>query len=130
MEELLTRIWENLGGRIGGPLTLRFIFQPLIATSFAVRDGLRDAKQGKPAYLWTVASDPSHRKELLTQGWKSVGKVFIIAMILDLVYQFKVFDRIYPLELVIVAALLALTPYMLLRGPVNRIARAFQAPKK
>jgi hypothetical protein len=32
---------------------------------------------------------------------------------------------IYPLELIFTATLLALVPYFILRGPVNRIARRF-----
>jgi len=35
---------------------------------------------------------------------------------------------VYPLEVVIVAIILAIIPYLLLRGPVNRIARLFIKP--
>lgn len=123
MEDALTRIWENLGGRIGGPMTLRLFLQPAMSIFFAVRDGMRDAREGNPAYLWAVASVPSHRRELLRNGWKSVSKVFFMALLIDFVYQIRVFERVYPGELVIVALLLALVPYLLLRGPVTRITR-------
>lgn len=36
-----------------------------------------------------------------------------------------VFRRIYPVEAIDVALLLAVVPYFLLRGPVNRIARVW-----
>lgn len=123
MENILQRIFENLFGRLEGPMHFRFILQPLMAAIFAVIDGMKDAKAGKPAYFWALFSDAAHRKELLKDGWKHVGKIFIIAVILDIVYQLKVFHKIYPGEILIVAFILAIVPYVLLRGPVNRLMR-------
>jgi hypothetical protein len=45
---------------------------------------------------------------------------------MDLVYQIIVFRRIYPVEALLVAAMLTFIPYLLIRGPVNRIARRFR----
>lgn len=123
MEALLHRMVENLFGRLDGPLHFRFIVQPLMAIIFAVKDGMKDAKAGKPAYLWAILVDPKNRKDLLLDGWKQVGKIFILAVILDIVYQLKIHHAIYPGELLIVAFLLAFVPYVLLRGPVNRLLR-------
>ena len=123
MEEMLTRFWENLLGRVGGPMTFRLILQPIMAAIFAVRSGLKDAKEGKPAYFWSLFTDSVHRRERLRDGWKSVGKVFVIAIIIDLVYQLIVFRWFYPGEALIVAIVLAICPYILIRGPVARIAR-------
>ena len=123
MDEILSRFWENLGGRAGGPMTFRLILQPAAAAFFAVREGLRDARAGRPAWLWAVATDPAQRRPLLREAWRSVRRVFLFAIAIDVVYQLSMFGRIYPLELLLVAVLLALVPYALLRGPVNRIAR-------
>ena len=60
---------------------------------------------------------------MLKDGWKSVGKVFVLALILDVVYQIIVTRFVYPGEALVTAVLLAIVPYVLLRGPVNRIAR-------
>ena len=111
-----------------GPLHFRFIFQPLMATIFAVIDGIKDAKNGKPAYFWSVITHPGHRKELLKDGWKHVGKIFIIAIVLDLIYQFKYHPAIYPGEIFIVAFVLAIAPYLLLRGPINRVIQIWKKP--
>jgi hypothetical protein len=46
---------------------------------------------------------------------------------MDAVYQWIVLRWIYPMELVVVVVLLALVPYVLLRGPINRIARRWTA---
>jgi hypothetical protein len=119
----LSRIWHEIAARPGGPLAMRFYVQPLMATILAFRDGRKDAHQGKPAYGWAVLNDAAHRHELLRSGWRSIGKVFLIAVALDTVYQLIVFHGLRPLQGLIVAAALALVPYLLLRGPFNRIVR-------
>jgi hypothetical protein len=120
------RFVENLFGRLDGPFHFRFIAQPLMATIFAVIDGLKDAKAGKPAYFWALLSTAEHRKQLVKDGWKRVGKIFIIAVILDVVYQLKVHPTIYPGETLITAFALAIVPYLVLRGPINRVARIWK----
>src|SRR5687767_2159011 len=123
MEEMLTRFWENLGARIGGPLTLRLVLQPTMAILFAVRAGLRDAREGRSPYLWSVVTDPAHRGALLREAWKAVAKVFVIAVVIDAIYQYIAVRWFYPGEALIVAFLLAVVPYVLIRGPVSRISR-------
>jgi hypothetical protein len=122
MDDVLARIWEDLGGRVGGPLSFRLLLQPLVAMVLAIRAGLEDARTGRPAYLWSIATSSDHRRELLREGWKAVAKVFVIAVIIDAVYQVMVFRWVYPGELLIVAFLLACVPYLLIRGPANLIA--------
>jgi hypothetical protein len=123
MDEILRRVWENLIGRSTGPINLRLLIQPSVAIFFAVRSGLKDAREGRPAFLWGVLFKPGHRDELLNQGWKDVGMVFIIAMVLDAIYQLIVHRGVYVLEMLITATVLAIVPYLVVRGPVNRIAR-------
>ena len=123
MEELLARVWENLGGRVGGPLSFRLLLQPAIATLLAIRAGLADAKAGRPAYFWAILTDPVHRREQLAEGWKAIAKVFVMAVVIDAVYQVVALRWIYPVEALLVAFILACVPYLLIRGPVNRIAR-------
>lgn len=123
MEEWLIRIVDNLVDRVSGPMKFRLVLQPLVAIIFAVRSGLRDAKEGRPAYFWSIFTDPQNRKEMLHDGWKSVGRIFILAIIIDAVYQIIELRWFYPLEAFIVAIVLAIIPYLLIRGPVNRAAR-------
>lgn len=125
MEAIWHRIVDNLLSRLDGPMHLRFILQPLMAVIFACLDGMKDAKLGKPAYFWAVIFHPEYRKELLKEGWKAIGKIFIIAIVIDLLYLWKEHLGLYPGEILIVAIMLAIVPYVLLRGPVNRIARMF-----
>jgi hypothetical protein len=114
---------EGLMARIDGPVSLRMILQPLVALFFAFRDGRRDAKEGQPPYFWALFTESAHRRDMLASGWASIGKVFIVAIGLDLVFQYLVFDTFRPLGALLAGVILALIPYLLLRGPVNRWMR-------
>jgi hypothetical protein len=128
MEELFTRMWNDLTGRIGGPMSFRLLLQPAMAMIFAIRDGLKDAREGRPAYFYSLFTQPENRRRELREGFKAVSRVFGLAIVMDLIYQVIVFRWFYPLEALIVAFVLALLPYILLRGPVNRIARFLKRP--
>jgi hypothetical protein len=114
---------ENFSHRIDGSLRLRFILQPLMATLFATIDGLRDAKAGHLPYLWSLVTQPQHRAAQLRHGWKSVGKVFVLAIVLDVIFQVTELHNFFPLEALAIALLLAIVPYVALRGIACRLAR-------
>jgi hypothetical protein len=117
-------MWENLGLRISGPLDFRLLMQPAMALFLAIRSGLKDAREGKPPYFWAMfTKTPTERRDMLHDGWKSVGRLFVLAVVLDVIYQLIVERWVYPGEAVVVAVILAIVPYLLVRGPVNRIAR-------
>ena len=123
LEEALARGWENLVGRWEGPMFFRLLIQPGVAIFFAVRAGLRDARLGKPSILCDLLSDPITRQERFRQVWKDVGTVFIVALILDSIYQVIVQGGIFALELLITATVLALVPYVVSRGLFTMIAK-------
>jgi hypothetical protein len=91
----LSTYWTDFIGRFDGPLHFRLFVQPPMAILFAVRDGSRDAREGRSAYLWAVLTDPTQRRYL-------------------------------PLQALLTATVLAVIPYALLRGPVNRLVRMSQ----
>jgi hypothetical protein len=125
MDDPLTRLWSDLIGRLTGPMTFRLILQPVMATIFACRDGMTDARTGQAPYLWTIFSDPQERSRLITDGWKHIGRVVILAILMDVAYQLIVFRWVYPGEVLVVAIVLAALPYALLRGLITRFARAW-----
>ena len=112
----------DLLGRSSGPMHLRLIMQPVVATVLAIRAGLRDARAGEPAFLWTFLNNPDQRKRLARSGWADVRKVFFIAVILDSIYQLAVMHAFFAFQTLIVAIFVAVVPYILVRGPVTRIA--------
>ena len=123
MSDTISRIVENLIARTEGPLHFRLMLQPVMAMVFAFIDGRKDAKAGRPPYFWSMLRTPEHRVEMMKDGWKSVGKVFILALVLDAIYQFIVQRFIYPGEAIITAFILAILPYLILRGLVTRVFR-------
>jgi len=128
MDNTLFRVVHDLFARLDGPLYFRFFLQPGMAIFLAIRDGLKHSREGAPPFFWSLFNDPGHRRELLLDAWKSISKVFIIAVLLDVVYQIIVIRWFYPFETVLVAILLAVVPYILVRGPVNRLRRDSQNP--
>jgi hypothetical protein len=129
MEDFVTRFVGDLIGRLSGPLTLRLFLQPAVATLLAVRDGVKDAREGRPPHLWRMFSGPPEaRRRRAKETWQAVLKVFIMAVVLDCVYQLVVFRWVYPIEAMVTAVILAILPYVLLRGVIDRIARRLIQP--
>jgi hypothetical protein len=123
MIDVLDRVVTNLIDRVTGPLSLRLVMQPTMAVIAAISAGVRDARLGQPPYLQTLWSDPSQRLAMLRLGARDVSKILFFATLIDVVYQVVVFRWVYPGEALLVAVLLAFVPYLLVRGPANRIAR-------
>jgi hypothetical protein len=123
MDDMFSRGWDDLIARDSGPLHDRLILQPLVATFLAIRAGWKDVRAGRPAFFWAVVRDPAHRLFLLRQGWKDVGKIFLVALVLDVIYQVLVLRWVYPTQMLIVATVVAFVPYLVFRGLTTRIAR-------
>ncbi|MDR3621676.1 MAG: hypothetical protein P4L85_20155 [Paludisphaera borealis] len=121
MEETITRAWNDLLARDSGPLHFRLFLQPLVATILAIRAGWADAWAGRPIFFWTLVREPAQARTMLRNLWRSVGKVFLIAVALDVAYQLIVLQWIYPVETLIVATMLALVPCMVVRAVGNRV---------
>jgi hypothetical protein len=109
--------------RTEGPLKFRFVLQPTVAILLAIRNGVQDWRAGKPPYFWEVCNDPALRKTLIRDGWRSIGRLFLLAFVLDCIYQAIVLHRIYLLDALAISICLAIIPYLLVRGPVVRILR-------
>jgi hypothetical protein len=122
MEEAFRQAWEHLfRQRLDGPMSFRLVIQPVVATLLAIRAGWADAREGRPIYFWTLARDPAQTRLMFRNLWRIAGKVFLVAFVLDAIYQLIVFHWIYPLQALIVATLLALVPCMVVRAVGNRI---------
>jgi len=126
MLDSVSEFWHDLAARPTGPLAMRFYLQPLMATLFALRDGFKDARNDKPPYFWALFTHPERRSEMLRHGWKSAGKIFVLAAVLDIIYQLLVLHELHPLQTLVVATMLAIVPYLIFRGPVNRIVRSLR----
>ena len=125
IDNLWVRFTTDMAARVTGPMKFRLVLQPAMAAFFAVRAGLADAKTGRRPYLWHLVTSRSQRMALIKDGWKSVGKVFILAVVLDILYQLYELHTVYVPQLITVAFLLAIVPFLVLRGLVTRFARTY-----
>lgn len=123
MLDLWTRSWDDITSGRHAPLAFRFILQPAVAAFFAFRAGRQDARDGRPLYMWALVRNRVQRGALLREGWRHIGKVFIVAIVMDAIYQFISVRWFYPGEAVMVAVVLAVVPYLVLRTLVNSILR-------
>jgi len=122
VEDFLMRTVAQLAARTSDWLSPRFLLQPAMAAFLAIRGGLRDAKE-KPPSLWAARHRPSERARLLRSAWNDIARVTILAFVVDTVYQLVVLRWFYPLQAVLVATLLAIVPYALIRGLVSYVVR-------
>jgi hypothetical protein len=123
MDEWWNHFWSDLVGRTSGPFAFRFFLQPAVAILYAIRDGMKDAHERRPAYFWSLLTRQGGRRKLLYEGWSAVARVIGLGAAIDLIYQIVVFRAVYPLQLVVIVLILAFVPYLVMRGPVNRIAQ-------
>ena len=101
----------------------RLVFQPVMASILAARDGFRDARHDRRPYGWLILTDRAGRKAHIRNGWRSIRHIFFLALAVDIVYQLIQLRWIYLGEALIMAEILALVPYICVRGVSNRIAR-------
>jgi hypothetical protein len=107
-----------------GPLAFRLILQPAVAAVLGIRAGLQDARAGRtPAIRRAVYGGAVARRQLLREGWADVGRLFLIAVVADLIYQAIALHQVHLIHAVLFALLLALPTYLATRGLTNRIAR-------
>jgi hypothetical protein len=118
---LLSERFQHLFSRASGPLNFRLVVMPTVVTILAIKAYLKDAREGHPLFLGAFITSPTERRRLLRSGLKDFGRIFIVACVLDTIYQFVALKGFYPGEMVIVAIVCAVVPYFLVRGPITRI---------
>lgn len=122
--EVHQRFWADIFGRTDGPMTFRFFLQPTMAALAAFHDGLKDVRERHKAFFWTALWDPSQPTGRLREGLTSTARIMLLGMGMDVLYQSQVYDRFYPAEAVMIAILLAVLPYFIVRWIVEITARA------
>lgn len=123
--EMLTARGEHLFDRLHGPLNFRLVVMPMVAALFAIRGHFRAVRDGKPLFLWPFRRTREESVQTLKSGFREFGRVFVMACLVDTVYQIMVLRGVYPGELAVVAIFSAVLPYFLVRGPLLRVACRF-----
>jgi hypothetical protein len=130
LTDLVDRFWDEILARPSGPLAFRFVLQPLVAVYLASRDGWRDAKNNREPYLWTILHDPQNRRPRLREGMTSTMRLLVVTAAMDLLYQALRLGAVRPMETVFITFILAVIPYLVVRGPAARIGRQLLAHRR
>ncbi len=122
LQEIWSRAIDQLFSRPDGPFSFRFMVMPTIAVLIAIRSGIKNGRAGKGGFIWAMLfSDSTERNLLFASAVKDIGRMFIVAIVLDTVYQVIVFRAFYIVQALIIALVCAVVPYVLVRGPVTLI---------
>jgi hypothetical protein len=121
--EVHERFWTDIAERVHGPMTFRFYLQPTMAAIAAYHDGVKDVRSGHKAFFWTALWDRTQPTGRIREGLNSTARIMLLGICMDVIYQFKVLDSFYPAEAVVIALLLAVLPYFVLRWVIERVAR-------
>ncbi|HWQ19007.1 MAG TPA: hypothetical protein VN455_04460 [Methanotrichaceae archaeon] len=107
--------------RIAGPMSLRFVVQPLVGLLLGARDGVRDAKAGEPPFIFDLIVNRENRRIKLASLFTSLSKTIIIAVVLDLIAQYLIFDQVRITGAIAVAVIILIVPYSLARAITNKV---------
>jgi hypothetical protein len=122
--KVVEQFWHDLIERPDGPMRLRFILQPLMATIAAIRDGLKDARSGRSPYFTIVLGNLRERAGLLREGLNATARIIALGLVMDVIYQAIVFKTFYPDQALVVALVLAFVPYLIIRDVTARVSRS------
>src|SRR5579872_429922 len=74
-------------------------------------------------FVRALLFEPQHRIPRLIEAFNAIARIILLGLVMDVIYQLIAFHRFYPAEAVIIALLLAVVPYLVLRGLITRGAR-------
>jgi hypothetical protein len=57
----------------------------------------------------------------LREGFVATARTILLALVMDSIFQVLVLKTFHPIEAVFIALLLGFVPYLLLRGPMERL---------
>ena len=94
-----------------------------MAAIAALPDAIRDARLGHRSFFWTAQRDPEKVAGRLREGLIATARVVLLGISMDVIYQHRVLHQFYPVEALVMAILLAVVPYFMLRWIFEWIAR-------
>jgi hypothetical protein len=120
------RFLADIPARLAGPGRFRFILQPTLAALLGGRDGVADARAGRPPYFLALFSGTGGRRQLLRSALSSIANLLLMGILLDAVFQWVIFGASHPGAAVLVGPVLIAAPYSLARALANRAARGLR----
>jgi hypothetical protein len=112
--------FEDIPKRLTGPGRFRFVLQPLVALLLGIRDGMIDARAGRPPYLYNLLFYQGQRRELLRSSFDTVVNLILMGILLDSIVQWLILGASYPGAALVIGPVLITIPYVLTRALTNR----------
>jgi hypothetical protein len=112
--------FEDIPKRLTGPGRFRFVLQPLVALLLGIRDGMIDARAGRPPYLYNLLFYQGQRRELLRSSFDTVINLILMGILLDSIVQWLILGASYPGAALVIGPVLITIPYVLARALTNR----------
>ncbi len=121
---------DDMVARIAGPMSFRFIIQPMVAVILGIRDGRLDAKAGTPPFIYNVIFKKEHYRRQFRNALHSLFTPVIVGIALDAIAQYLIFKHIRPLPALLVGTFIMGVPYSFSRGISNRIFSGIMRKKE
>ncbi len=99
------RFFADIPARLMGPGRFRFVLQPIMAILLGIREG-RAQSSGKST---------SSGSEKARISFRALANLLMVAILLDLVFQWIIFGIAYPGAALVVGPVLITCPYLLAR---------------
>jgi len=112
---------EDIPRRLTGPGRFRFVLQPLVAIVLGIRNGIGDARAGRPPYLWGVLFHRNARAELLASGFTAISNLLLMGVLIDSICQWLILGNSYLGAALVVGPVLIVAPYTIARALSNRV---------
>ena len=112
---------NKIFARLTGPMNFRFIFQPLAAILYGIKDGKMDAKAGEPPFIFDFIRNPHKRERNIKRALKRLLIPIIVGILLDGIAQHLIFKNVNIIGAVLMGTFIMGLPYSLARGISNRI---------
>jgi hypothetical protein len=114
------QFFDDMFARLSGPGRLRFIIQPTIALLLGLRDGVRDLREGLLPFLW-VCFQKNLRQKALVHAFQAIRDLVSVAIVLDVIFQFIIFDDVHPGASLLLGPVLIAIPYAVSRSLTTQI---------
>jgi di/tricarboxylate transporter len=119
-----TGLWEAIVRELtSGRGQFRLLLLLAVALILGIRAGIADAREGTLPFARRLREAHEPRAELLKDLVKRALNPLALAFILDVILQRLTLGYVRPLTAIIVGAVLAWLPFVIVRGVMNRFWR-------
>lgn len=108
--------FKDMLARFSGAGQLRFILQPTTAFLIGIRDGVRDLRTACPRFLSGLMFQRAYRVYSMKSAFASILDLVLVAIILDLIFQFLIFREVHPGAALLLVPVLIAIPYSISRA--------------